>query len=66
MVASDGAVLCHQNNRVRYQNVINFVSHGVRSVWSRTVISALLAEHPHALDLAAPEPAYADEGEGPL
>jgi hypothetical protein len=53
-IDANGVAVRGQNGKDRYQAVIGFASHGVRSRWSGTIIDALLAEYPDALNAEVP------------
>ena len=43
----DGALVLDERGRPKYQSIIEFANHGVRSSWSRQVINALCEAHPN-------------------
>jgi hypothetical protein len=45
----NNAVVVDEAGKPRYSAVIDFVTHGVRSSWSRQVLAALRDEHPDLL-----------------
>jgi hypothetical protein len=54
-IDASGAVVRGDDGKIKYQALITFASHGVRSRWSRAVLDAVRAEHPEVLAEAVAE-----------
>jgi hypothetical protein len=56
-IDANGQVVRDDDGKIKYQRIIGFLSHGVRSAWSRTVLNALRAVHPEVF------PEVTDDGD---
>jgi hypothetical protein len=50
MIGRDGVVLRDGDGKIRYAPIVSFMTHGVRSNWSRQIIAAIREQCPEALE----------------